>query len=340
MVSFPHSPPKRNGLGMARALLGSWLSELPVDLWKWRVPQLRAEVRRLMAGGQVDLCVADFLVAVPNVPLGGPVPVVLFEHNVEHMIWKRLAAVEPTALAAAAPGARGRKMRRFEARACAQASLTLTVSEPDAALLAAAAPAARVARRPHRRRHDLLRPERPAAISADLVFTGSMDWYPNEDAILHFADHTLPRIRREIPETSLTVVGRKPSARLRAAASGAGIDVTGAVDDIRPYVAQAAVYVVPLRVGGGTRLKICEALAMGKAVVSTTIGAEGLPLVPGEHFVRADEPAEFAQAVISLLRDPERRGALGAAGRRLMAERYSWPQVAGEFDARCREVAS
>jgi polysaccharide biosynthesis protein PslH len=339
VVSFPHSPPKRNGLGMARALLGSWLSALPVDLWKWRVPRLRAEVRRLMAGGEVDLCVADFLVAVPNVPLGGPVPVVLFEHNVEHMIWKRLAAVEPRGWRRMLLELEAFKMRRFEARACAQASLTLTVSEPDAALLAAAAPTARVRAVPTGVDTTYFVPN-GQPLSADLVFTGSMDWYPNEDAILHFADHTLPRIRREIPEASLTVVGRKPSARLRAATSGAGIDVTGAVDDIRPYVAQAAVYVVPLRVGGGTRLKICEALAMGKAVVSTTIGAEGLPLVPGEHFVRADEPAEFAQAVISLLRDPERRGALGAAGRRLMAERYSWPQVAGEFDARCREVAS
>jgi glycosyltransferase involved in cell wall biosynthesis len=167
-----------------------------------------------------------------------------------------------------------------------------------------------------------------------------MDWYPNEDAILHFADDILPQIRAEIPEASFTVVGRKPSARLREATSGAGIAVTGAVDDIRPYVSQAAVYVVPLRVGGGTRLKICEALAMGKAVVSTTVGAEGLPLVPGEHFVRADAPADFARAVIALLRDPDRSRALGAAGRRLMAEQYSWPQVAGHFDARCREVTS
>jgi glycosyltransferase involved in cell wall biosynthesis len=98
------------------------------------------------------------------------------------------------------------------------------------------------------------------------------------------------------------------------------------------------VYIVPLRIGGGTRLKIFEALAMGKAVVSTTIGAEGLPLVSGEHFVQADDPATFASAVVALLKDPDRRRALGTGGRRLVEERYSWPQVAREFTATCEEV--
>ena len=110
------------------------------------------------------------------------------------------------------------------------------------------------------------------------------------------------------------------------------------MEDVRPWVAEAAVYVVPLRVGGGTRLKIFEGLAMGKAVVSTTIGAEGLPLVDGTHFLRADGPADFARAVVSLLRDPDRRKALGTAGRRLMEERYSWARVAAEFEARCEEA--
>ncbi|MBI3621542.1 MAG: glycosyltransferase, partial [Nitrospirae bacterium] len=171
-----------------------------------------------------------------------------------------------------------------------------------------------------------------------LVFTGSMDWYPNEDAMLYFMGAILPRIRQDVPDVSLTVVGRNPSARLAEAASTIGVQVTGTVDDIRPHVDEAAVYVVPLRVGGGTRLKIFEALAMGKAVVSTTVGAEGLPLIPGEHFLRADDPADFARAVVALLRDPNRRQALGMAGRRLVEERYAWPRVAAEFESRCAEI--
>jgi glycosyltransferase involved in cell wall biosynthesis len=165
-----------------------------------------------------------------------------------------------------------------------------------------------------------------------------MDWYPNEDAITHFIDAILPAIRREIPQVGLTVVGRNPTDRLRRAAAAADVRVTGTVDDVRPYVSKAAVYVVPLRIGGGTRLKIFEALAMGKPVVSTGVGAEGLPLEPGVHFLRADEPAEFARAVVSLLGDPGRRKTLAMAGRRLIEERFSWAQVAREFEARCLEV--
>jgi glycosyltransferase involved in cell wall biosynthesis len=147
----------------------------------------------------------------------------------------------------------------------------------------------------------------------------------------------LPLIRRAIPEASLTVVGRNPSARLRAAANGA-VDVTGTVEDVRPYIDEAAVYVVPLRIGGGTRIKIFEALAMGKAVVSTRIGAEGLPLSSGEHFVEADDPDEFARAVVELIRKPERRRAIEQAGRKLVEERYSWNRAAREFELHCEEV--
>jgi glycosyltransferase involved in cell wall biosynthesis len=164
-----------------------------------------------------------------------------------------------------------------------------------------------------------------------------MDWYPNEDAVLYFINAILPYIQREVPAVRLTVVGRNPTCRVRTAAEKVDVKVTGTVPDVRPYVSEAAVYVVPLRIGGGTRLKIFEALAMGKAVVSTTVGAEGLPLVAGEHFVQADDPIDFARNVIWLLGDPDRRKALGAAGRRLVEERYSWSQVAREFETLCEK---
>src|SRR5207237_8006820 len=134
----------------------------------------------------------------------------------------------------------------------------------------------------------------------------------------------LPAIRREIPAVSFTVAGRNPTPRLRSAAAASGVRVTGTVDDIRPHIAEAAVYVVPLRIGGGTRLKLFEALAMGKAVVSTKTGAEGLPVTNGEHVILADEPAAFARAIVHLLRDVERRRQLETAARALVAGRYDW----------------
>jgi len=338
VVSIPHAAPKRGGAGFATALLGSWLSPYPVDLWRWRAPALRDEVRRLLAAGAADLCVADFLSAAVNVPLDGEAPVVLFEHNVEFMIWKRLSQVAPRAWRRALLEVEWRKMRRYEARACARASLTIAVSEEDRGLLAANAPEARVRTVPTGVDTSYFTPNGTREVPGRIVFTGSMDWYPNEDAILHFMDAILPRIRRAVPEVSCAVVGRNPSHRLRAAADRAGVRVTGTVDDVRPHLARASVYAVPLRVGGGTRLKIFEALAMGKAVVSTTVGAEGLPLVPGEHFLRADDPADFARAVVALLRDPVRRKMMGVAGRSLVEQRYAWARVAREFESRCQEA--
>jgi sugar transferase (PEP-CTERM/EpsH1 system associated) len=338
IVSVPYALPGHDSARFALALLRSWLSPVPVDIWRCRVPTLRREVARHLTSGHIDLCVADYLAATPNVPLDGPVPTVLFTHNVEHMIWKRLSQVETRPWRRALLEVEWRKMRRYEARACARARVTVAVSDTDRLVLAADAPRARVCAIPTGVDPAYFAPDGWRERAGTLVFTASMDWFPNEDGIVHFVDAVLPRIRRQVPDVSLTVVGRNPGPRVQRLAAIPGVLVTGTVDDVRPYVGEAAVCVVPLRVGGGTRLKIFEALAMGKAVVSTTVGAEGLPLVPGTHYLQADAPAEFADAVVALLQDPARRQALGGAGRRLVEERYSWPQVAREFEARCEEV--
>jgi glycosyltransferase involved in cell wall biosynthesis len=172
-----------------------------------------------------------------------------------------------------------------------------------------------------------------------LVFTGSMDWLPNEDAIFYFADAILPLIKEHSPEVYLDVVGRNPSRKLQALAeSEKSIRLTGWVDDIRPFVGRGSVCIVPLRIGGGTRLKIFEAMAMGKAVISTSVGAEGLAVRSGENIVLADTPNDFAQAVISLLHDPKRRQQLGTAARTLVQENYSWTIVADDFARTLQEV--
>jgi glycosyltransferase involved in cell wall biosynthesis len=340
VTSFPYVAPKQSSPGFARAVVSSWLSPLPVDLWKWRVPDLRAAIDRMVSAGEVDLCVADFLYTTPNVPLGGRVPVIFFDHNVEHIIWKRLCQIETSPWRRALLEVEWRKVRRAEARACTRASLTIAVSDLDRAQLAATAPSAAICAISTGVDTAYFVPNGWREAPTSLVFVGSMDWYPNEDAILSFIQAILPGIRRRVPEASLTVVGRNPSPRLRATAADAGVRVTGTVEDVRRYLAEAAVVVVPLRVGGGTRLKIFEALAMGKAVVSTGVGAEGLPLVPGTHYLRGDAPDAFAGAVVSLLENPGQRTALGAAGRRLVEEKFAWPQVAGQFAARCEQAVS
>lgn len=332
IISIPYAVPKWNSARFPWILLRSWLSRLAVDLWKCRVPELQREAARLIADQEIDLCVADFLVAVSNVPRVESIPVVYFSHNVEYMIWKRLRDNADGILRRVLLAIEWRKMRRCEAEACRRARLTVTVSPQDCAMLAELAPGADVRSVSTGVDVSYFSLNENMEVFDRLVFVGSMDWHPNEDAVLYFIEAILPSIRRERPSVSMTVVGRNPSERLRQAAVKADVRVTGTVDDVRALVAAAAVVVVPLRVGGGTRLKIFEALAMSKAVVSTTIGAEGLPLIDGTHYVCADEPIIFASKVVSLLRDPVRRRRLGIAGRKLVEERYSWEQVVSEFE--------
>lgn len=340
VISVPYTAPKWRSPRFPLLLACSWFSRLPVDLFKSRVPELRRTAGRLLAAGRVDVCVADFLCALPNVPEACSVPVVYFSHNVEYMIWRRLCANAARSWQRLPLAIEWRKMRRCEAAASRRARLTVAVSATDRAALKSLAPDADIRAVATGTDISYFAP-RAAVQGADrLVFVGSMDWQPNEDAVLHFIDAILPLIRARRPGATLCVVGRNPGAGLRRAAERAGVEVTGTVDDVRDFVASAAVYVVPLRIGGGTRLKIFEALAMGKAVVSTTVGAEGLPLEDGVHFLRADAARAFADAVLALLEDPRRRAALGAAGRRLVEENYSWSQVAAEFESFIKSCVS
>ncbi len=340
VVSIPFEPPKRGSADFPATVARSWLSRYPVDLYKWQLPEMRDRITRLMAAGAVDVCIADFLFAAVNVPFDGPTPVILFEHNVEYQIWQRLAGLEHNPAKRLLFEIEWRKLRAREADFCAAADLTIAVSEDDRARLQALAPEARTASIPTGVDTVYFAPRGTAEVPSRLVFSGSMDWHPNEDAVVYFTDAILPRIREQVPDVSFTIVGRNPSERVRALAAQPGIIVTGTVDDVRPMIEEAPVYVVPLRAGGGTRLKIFEALAMARPVVSTTVGAEGLALVPGQHFIAADEAEPFADAVVALLRDPMRRARLGRAGRDLVEAHYSWSTVARQFEACCEEAVS
>jgi glycosyltransferase involved in cell wall biosynthesis len=150
--------------------------------------------------------------------------------------------------------------------------------------------------------------------------------------MFYFVNEIFPLIRGRVPDASLCIVGRKPSRRLQDLASRVtNIQLTGWVEDVRPYLAQHAVFIVPLRIGGGTRLKIFEAMSMAKAVVSTSIGAEGLPVKNGEHLLLADDPASFAESTLRLLGNPSQRAQLGQAARHLVEENYSWVTVSKGF---------
>lgn len=316
---------------------------IPYGVAKYRSDPFRAALARLLAERRFDAVVCDFLVPIINMAERLPCPAILFTHNVEAEIWRRHAENAGNPLARAALRQQWQRMLRFERAALERFDLTLAVSDADRETFARLYPdALRTPAHVVQTGVDTTyfvpspAPSRPA----HLVFTGSMDWLPNEDGMLYFVRDILPRIRQVEPEATLSIIGRAPTPAVRRLAETAGIEVTGRVDDVRPHIAAGAVYVVPLRIGGGTRLKIFEAMAMAKAVVSTTVGAEGLPVTSGQNIVIADEPARFAQAVVHMIRDADARRRIEAEARRIVVERYDWSAVAEDFDDALRRVVA
>lgn len=198
------------------------------------------------------------------------------------------------------------------------------VSEHDRAWIARHAPGISTTVVPNGVDVDYFRPRPAGTTSPSIVFTGVMNYPPNIDAVLWFAQDILPRLRERLAELRFVVVGSKPTADVLALAGRPGIEVTGMVEDIRPYIANAIALVVPLRSGGGTRLKILQAMAMGRPVVSTTLGAEGLEVRDGEHILIADDPDRFVEQILILARSRDLAGRVGEAARALSLAKYDW----------------
>jgi sugar transferase (PEP-CTERM/EpsH1 system associated) len=308
---------------------------VPYAVAKYRSPAYRERLQQLLSANTVDGIVCDFLPPAINMPDRLPCPSILFTHNVESEIWRRHTETATNAFSKRLLRRQWSRMARFEGETLARFDLVLAVSEADARTFARLYPGA--LKTDVHVVHTGVDTEyfAPSATTPDpahLVFTGSMDWLPNEDGMTYFCREILPRIRESEPSTTLSIIGRSPTPAVRRLADIPGVEVTGRVDDVRPHMARGAVYVVPLRIGGGTRLKIFEAMSMGKAVVSTTVGAEGLPVTGGRDIVIADEPVRFAHAVVHLIRDAAARRQIELAARQLVVERYDWSAVAMDFE--------
>jgi glycosyltransferase involved in cell wall biosynthesis len=251
---------------------------------------------------------------------------VLDEHNVEYRFMERLERQERSRLRRLFYRLEARKLRDDELAACRRADAILTTSDVDRATLAPDVGATPIRVVPNGVDTTFFTPGPAGNGRPRLVFTGAIDYQPNTDAVLHFCAEIWPRVRRAAPEATLAIVGKDPPPAVLALA-GEGVTVTGTVPDVRPWMQSATAFVVPLRTGGGTRLKILEALASGRAVVSTSLGCEGLEVTPGRDILVADEPAAFADAVLRCVGDPALRARLGAAGRALVEERYRWEAI-------------
>jgi glycosyltransferase involved in cell wall biosynthesis len=286
-----------------------------------------------------DAIVCDFLVAAGVIPWNENCSKVLFTHNVEATIWRRHYEVATNPLWKALSWREWKRMEAAERKYLGKADHVLAVSETDRNTFAAFLDPQKLTVIPTGADTDFFRPTDENEIPNSMVFVGSMDWLPNEDAMFYFVNEILPMILRQVPNATLSIIGRSPSSRLKTLVSRhPEIKLTGRVDDVRPYLARGAVSVVPLRIGGGTRLKIFEAMSMGKAVVSTSVGAEGLPVSNGVQFLLADDAATFAECTVTLLCSPTKRGKLGTAARNLVEQKYSWTAVAKDFASALENV--
>lgn len=342
LVRIPFRAQVKGSPGFYGELVGNLASPLPYAIAKYRSRAMRREIGARAASGDVDVVVCDFLSPSLNVPNDLPCTAVLFQHNVEALIWKRHWQLARNPLARAYLRAQWRKMHAFEAAECRRYDHVVAVSPEDRDLVSREYGVRGVSDVPTGVDTAYFRPSGESRRDPHgIVFTGSMDWIPNEDAVRFCVQQILPRIRRAVPDATLTVVGRNPSPALIAlSAREPGLVVTGRVEDVRPYMERAALYVVPLRIGGGTRLKIFEAMSMGLPIVSTRVGAEGLPVTHGDDIALADSPEDFATRAIQLLTNERSARAMGDAASRLAREQGGWDRAATEFAAICERVVA
>lgn len=342
LVRVPHRTREKFSAGFYAELAANLFSPLPYFMRKYVNVRMRREVGSRARSGDFDVLVCDFLNPAVNVPTGLPIPAVLFQHNVEAMIWRRHCEVQTHPVKRAYLYGQWRKAFSYERTACRRFDSVVTVSRDDAETIRRDYGVDSVASVPTGVDRDYFRPSGGVeAEPGSLVFTGSMDWLPNEDAIQYFTREIMPIVRERVPCVRLTIVGRNPSASLvDLAVRDPSVVVTGRVEDVRPYMERAAAYVVPIRVGGGTRLKIYEALAMGKPVVSTTVGAEGLPLKDGGDLLIADAPHDFADAVVRVLQDAPLARRLGMRAAEMVRDRFGWDAASAVFAQHCEHAVA
>jgi glycosyltransferase involved in cell wall biosynthesis len=315
-------------LQLASNLFGS---SLPLAVSRYTSPELLRKVAALEAAERFDCIVCDFVASGVQIPDIGRA--VIFQHNVETTIFERHALHAKTPIHRWFFGLQARRMYAYEERMCRNSMHVIAVSPIDAQRMRDMFKIAHVSDVATGVDVDYFRRSASRDPENEFVFVGSMDWLPNIEGILWFVKEILPLIRRRKPSCRVAIAGRKPGPEILAlAAADAGIEVTGTVPDVRPYLWNSQISILPLRIGGGTRIKVYEAMAAGLPVVSTSVGVEGLACQPGRDLLIGDTPEEFAEHCISLLDDANLRNRISQSGFRLVDETCSWEAVARQFE--------
>ena len=329
-VSVYTAAPEATGSARYFDYLRHFSNPAPYSISKFAAPQVRKLLREWIPQHKYDVAVCDFLASTLNFPDKLVTPTALFQHNVETILWKRKADFEAKWLDRIVSKVEYAKMRRFEPEQTRRFHHVIAVSETDRETMSPMVGREHISVVPtgvdlRKYQYDpAARPSGPL-----VVFTGSMDWAPNIDGVEFFCKEIWPQVLAKVPAARFRIVGRDPQPRVRALASE-NVEVTGTVRSIIDHLREAAVFVVPLRIGGGTRIKIYEGMAMGKATVSTTIGAEGLDVQHGRDILLEDSPAGFASAIVTFLQNEEVRRRYEAAAA-ATARKYDWSVITEQF---------
>lgn len=336
------APPSRS---LIQRAVETIVSPLPDMARRLASPEMAEKYTALVSANPYDVIQIEGIEMAPywlaDSVLQPMASVVFDDHNAEYVLQQTAYKADRWRLtrlhAALYSYIQWHKLVRFERNLCVRAGHVVAVSEHDADALHALDNLIQPVVIPNGVDIEYFAPTHDARAHDEnplsIVFTGKMDFRPNVDAATWFAQEILPAIRREFAAIQVGFVGQKPSPPVQALSALPGVTVTGWVPDTRPYISDAAVYAVPLRMGGGTRLKVLEAMAMGKAIVSTRLGAEGIDYVRDRDLIIADHPDEFARAVIGLLRDSTRRAQLGANARQLAEDKYDWHRIVPSFES-------
>jgi len=288
---------------------------------------MKNKAHEIVDQDHIDLIFCDSIYQASNMPERRCFRI-LSEHNIESTIIHRYIKVEKNIFKKVYAFLEWLKMRHYENRMWRLFDRCIVVSEGDKREMSSRVKNVSIEVTPNGVDIDYFSPAKVNVKPFSLVYVGQMNWYPNSDAMIYFLENVYPLIKKDIPQVSLCIVGNNPPEMIRdIAKENKSITITGLVDDTRPYIAESELFIVPLRIGGGTRLKILEAMAMGKTIVSTSIGCEGITISDGENIFIADSPAHFAKTVIELFKKPNLRDKVKASARRLVEENYSWRKV-------------
>ena len=335
------SPSRRqSGTMFYLKLIQNLFSQYPYIVTSHYTNRFQKKILQLLSEKKYDVIICEttpYAVFVKNIKKSKKI---IVAHNIESSIWKRYEKYETNIFKKIYISIQRRKVEKFEKNCFLWVNGATAVSQLEAEELSKYSVNYSPTVIENGVDTNFFTETNNEIDLNQLVFTGSMDWRPNQDAVFYFVNEILPLIKQIKPDIKVTFVGRKPPKSIMELNKRDDISITGTVDDVRPYISNAAVYIVPLRIGGGSRLKILEAMAMNKAIVSTSVGAEGLMVVNGENIILADKPQDFSNSVIELINTIELRNKIANNGLKLVTEKYCWENISLKYENYLKEVIS